>query len=281
MHASRRIRINVKGVARNFLAIVYSGATMTETFRNIFHLESHLVVDALVSYFKATIDRDLIMSFYATALERSTSENECAQEFARLLDTSGFEGAIASCQTDSSRRRFFGLSFRRNRPKSKTNDDEALARAIQGLEYEDVDILQEQRAGVNNLLQTKASNLQVKAVKANPHSQVGLPLYNRFYQAWQRVGNQSILLVFHGTLEANIGSICQGGLDPKRRSGQSLGMGEYFGKSFSVSRSYCKGGRKMLVFAVLEDPSGVTHNDANTIVIHNPEHHLPIFVVDF
>lgn len=36
-------------------------------------------------------------------------------------------------------------------------------------------------------------------------------------------------LVFHGTPERNIQSICRQGLDPKRRAGQAYGPGEYFG----------------------------------------------------
>ena len=32
----------------------------------------------------------------------------------------------------------------------------------------------------------------------------------------------------------------------------------------------------MLVFAVLLDPSGVTHNDSGILVIHKPEHQVPL-----
>ena len=50
------------------------------------------------------------------------------------------------------------------------------------------------------------------------------------------------------------------GLDPKRRAGQAHGPGEYFaGAGHSqISVAYCKGGRKMIVFAVLVDRSGLT-----------------------
>ena len=59
---------------------------------------------------------------------------------------------------------------------------------------------------------------------------------------------QSLRLVFHGTSEANVEGICREGLDPKRRSGQAYGPGEYFGGDAAVSWSYCRGGKKMIVF---------------------------------
>ena len=37
----------------------------------------------------------------------------------------------------------------------------------------------------------------------------------------------------------------------------------------------------MLVFAVLLDKSGLTTNQGNIIVIHKPDHQLPIFVITF
>ena len=115
----------------------------------------------------------------------------------------------------------------------------------------------------------------------NPFAQPGQPLYERFLAEWQRVQDQSVQCVFHGTAEENIDSICQMGLDPKRRDGQAYGPGEYFGVKANISVSYCKGGKKMLVFAVLKDKSGITHADNIMIVVHKPEHQLPLFVVTF
>ena len=64
--------------------------------------------------------------------------------------------------------------------------------------------------------------------------------------------------IFLFVAEANIDAICQAGLDPKRRAGQAYGAGEYFATNAATSLAYCKGGRKMLVFAVLTDVSGLT-----------------------
>ena len=71
------------------------------------------------------------------------------------------------------------------------------------------------------------------------------------------------------------------GLDPNWRSGQAMGPGEYFGEQATTSLTYCKVGRKMLVFLVLLDPSGVTATGQGVTVIHKPEFQLPIAVVTF
>jgi hypothetical protein len=114
---------------------------------------------------------------------------------------------------------------------------------------------------------------------SNPKSAPGQPLYERFVAAWQRAPNQQILLVFHGTPEENIAAICTDGLDPKRRSGQAAGPGEYFGKQMAISQGYCRGGRHMLIFAVLLDQSGVTFQGDAFIVINKSENQLPLAVV--
>jgi hypothetical protein len=45
-----------------------------------------------------------------------------------------------------------------------------------------------------------------------------------------------------------------------------LGKGEYFGGEVSVSAAYSRGGRKMIMFAVLLDRAGLTHDDAHVTV---------------
>jgi hypothetical protein len=51
-------------------------------------------------------------------------------------------------------------------------------------------------------------------------------------------------------------------------------VAEYFGKEAEVSAYYCQGGKKMLVFAVLSDKSGITHDNETTVVVHRSEHQL-------
>ena len=147
------------------------------------------------------------------------------------------------------------------------------------------DLLHEQRQRLPAFLRENERQLPVTDIAMNPHSLPGTPLYKRFFAAWAHVPNKSMRLVFHGTSEENIDAICREGLDPKRRSGQALGPGEYFGGQPRISLGYCRGGRKMLVFAILTDPSGVTQFNeqipGGVAVIHKPEHQLPLAVVTF
>jgi len=91
----------------------------------------------------------------------------------------------------------------------------------------------------------------IKEIITNPYSLPGTPLYNRFVSKWEQVADQTVELCFHGTAEANVDAIMKGGLDPSRRNGQAYGPGEYFATHASTSLAYCKGGKKMMVFAVL------------------------------
>ena len=47
-----------------------------------------------------------------------------------------------------------------------------------------------------------------------------------------------------------------------------------------TSWGYCKGGRKMIVFLVLLDASGVTATGRGITVIHKAENQLPIAVIE-
>ena len=87
----------------------------------------------------------------------------------------------------------------------------------------------------------------------------------------------------HTARQANIAQICQHGLDPQKRgvNGQALGKGEYFAEQPILSLPYCKGGTKMLVFAVLMDRSGLTNREQGIVVVHKSEHQLPMFVLTF
>ena len=118
-------------------------------------------------------------------------------------------------------------------------------------------------------------------VWANPAAAPGGELYAKFAAAYNRARDQSIRLVFHGTAEANIDAICKHGLDPNRRGqhGQAHGRGEYFAEDSNISVAYCQGGKKMIVFAVLMDPSGLTKRTNGIVVINKVEHQLPMFVL--
>jgi len=48
-----------------------------------------------------------------------------------------------------------------------------------------------------------------------------------------------------------------------------------------VSVGFCQSGKKMLVFAVLIDKSGLTASNEVAVVVHRPAHQLPLFVITF
>ena len=123
------------------------------------------------------------------------------------------------------------------------------------------DLLYEQRQGIRQFLSLRAAQFNITEIWHNPESQPGARLYQRFFASWTAAPLKRLRMVFHGTAEANIHAICRDGLDPGRRGsavGQAYGPGEYFGGDASVSHGYCGGGRKMIIFVVLLDPSGVT-----------------------
>jgi len=90
---------------------------------------------------------------------------------------------------------------------------------------------------------------------------------------------------WHGTAEHAIAPICRDGWDPKRRSGQAYGPGEYFGWTASVSRGYCRSDTRMILAVIIR---GVhVHNVPGfCYVVNNPidktfAYCLPLLVVTF
>ena len=146
------------------------------------------------------------------------------------------------------------------------------------------DILHEQRDRIREWIKKQAAHLSVRDVYANPAAMPDGELYRKFKAAQEKAKDKSVRLVFHGTREDNIENICRDGLDPSRRgaNGQAHGPGEYFAENPSISVPYCAGGKKMIVFAVLMDKSGLTKRDGSGIVVVNKtEHQLPMFVITF
>ena len=214
-----------------------------------------------------------------------------------------------------------------------TVDDEAIAKALQisfdssfggdvvvsgersvpGPEQSARDICWRQRRDITSFLRRAAAQLEVDKLDPAPAGQPDAPQYSAFREAWERVQDKRIRLVFHGTPAQNADRIAAEGLDPARRSGQAMGPGEYFATDANTSLGYCRGGTAMLVFAVLMDDSGLTTATGDAIaggqtehavasassasgltieeaqrpvgpgvvVVHRSSHQLPLFVVRF
>lgn len=127
-------------------------------------------------------------------------------------------------------------------------------------------------------------NLKVAAIYENDHAKSGGVLYKKFMAARKALSqsDQKTCLAFHGTSEANIPSICKEGYDETKRSCQAYGQGEYFAATPDLPLSYCKGGKKMLLNELLLGQEGVHHTKhGDIIVMQNPEHDLPRFVITF
>lgn len=118
----------------------------------------------------------------------------------------------------------------------------------------------------------------------NDNAKPGGQLFNRFKSAYDGLPkhHRKTCLAFHGTAENNIQSICSKGYDPKLRSGQAYGAGEYFAVKPDIPLSYCKGGKKMLLNELLLGQAGVHHTQHGDIVVmKNPDHDLPRYIITF
>ena len=160
--------------------------------------------------------------------------------------------------------------------------------------HDEVDILQDLRASLQPfahtaITETTGSTHWTVRVEHNPHSSVGMPLYNRFTAARAAAADGTLRLAFHGTKAANIGSIFENSLDPSRRGqhGQKFGAGEYCASRLSTSLRYCEEPdakvNKVVVLAVLAEGAKV-HNVrepwGEIIVVSRPEHLVPIALIE-
>jgi hypothetical protein len=87
-------------------------------------------------------------------------------------------------------------------------------------------------------------------------------------------------------VENAIAPICDSGLDPKKRSGQVYGVGEYFGVNSGVSHGYCRNSRMMLVCYILDKGSWFKEVPGFCYVVNNPIDNsmfycVPVLVVSF
>ena len=130
----------------------------------------------------------------------------------------------------------------------------------------------------------KFPTLKVVSMIENDHAKPGGALFKKFKRAMLALpmNQRDTCLAFHGTAEKNINSICQTGYDPKRRSVQAYGAGEYFATSPYTPMSYCDSGKKMLLNELLLGQSGIHHTmHGDIVVMKNPAHDLPRYIITF
>jgi len=88
----------------------------------------------------------------------------------------------------------------------------------------------------------------------------------------------SVCFGWHGTkTNAAAVGISWDNLDPRKRSGQVYGPGEYFSLDSSTSASYASSTEMLLVFAILDDPKVL--NKCKHHVLNNPKSGNPMYCV--
>lgn len=126
----------------------------------------------------------------------------------------------------------------------------------------------------------------IHSIIVNPGLGWKCPAYERFLGAVERGHNLDRgFYTWHGTSEQAIGPICDSGFDPKRRSGQVYGPGEYFGVDANVSLGYARNSNRLILAYVLES-SVVKHQPGFCYVVNNPldwsySFCLPLLIINF
>lgn len=117
-----------------------------------------------------------------------------------------------------------------------------------------------------------------------------------FYEGVKKLGYSLPLdlskgiFAYHGTSSQSILPICENGFDPKRRSGQVYGRGEYFGITASISHGYSGKGsdtniRQMIICYLLRCPQMIQKENF-CYIVDNPidgkySFNLPVLIVTY
>ena len=142
------------------------------------------------------------------------------------------------------------------------------------------DILRSLRSSAKNYVSNHSDGLEL--VHFEHFNEGGGRLCDRFVGAWSASSSvYQMEFGFHGTPDRNVAAILRDGLDPARRRGQVHGPGEYFATGAGLSLLYSRGGRRVIVFALLADPAGITARPPGMVVVHRTDHQLPIGVATF
>lgn len=130
-----------------------------------------------------------------------------------------------------------------------------------------------------------SKDFKVVNISENIHAKPGNVLYEKFIAARNHLPQQyrKTCLAYHGTPEKNIVSICENGYDSRKRNKQKWGPGEYFAVTPEITLRCCEGGKKILLNELLLGQEEIHHTRSKLgiIVMKNPEHDLPRFVITF
>jgi len=144
-----------------------------------------------------------------------------------------------------------------------------------------VDALHEHREMIRALGIAQNDCITVESTTPNQFSFPGTTQYARFVATWQNASTKKIRLLFHGTPDTNIDSILSNGLDPDRRERQLLGKGDYFADAVKKCMQYCRGAKRIIVFAVLMDSQLVVHDAKGVVVSTGADGQLPLATITF
>jgi hypothetical protein len=132
-----------------------------------------------------------------------------------------------------------------------------------------------------------------KQMHVNPCLERGCKAMQIFCQAVLRQGGpdfrrllNTAIFAWHGTKsDQAVAAICDAGFDPKRRSGQVYGRGEYFGIRAAISMGYAGQTNRLIVAGLLRVRETTVHRDF-CYVVDNPcdcsvAFCLPILVLSY
>ncbi|CAF1352924.1 unnamed protein product [Rotaria magnacalcarata] len=144
---------------------------------------------------------------------------------------------------------------------------------------------------------TDANMVPIGRIDENPYLEKQYKTLKRFYEGIKALNHDlppdlgKGFFAYHGTPSAAIVPICQSGFDPKRRSGQVYGPGEYFGVTASVSHGYAQRGNQLtgsnqMIIAYLLRGSHVKTVQNFCYVVANPTDwkfafNLPVLIVTY
>jgi hypothetical protein len=134
-------------------------------------------------------------------------------------------------------------------------------------------------------------------IDENPYLIKQYKSLKRFYKGIETLGHPfppdlaKGFFAYHGSAFQAILPICQNGFDPKRRSGQVHGRGEYFGVTANISHGYSqKGGSQQgfsqMIIAYLLRCTQITTKENFCYVVDNPidweyAFNLPVLIVTY